>query len=399
MPDLRYLTRRINDSTPAHRDRAIDALRALAITGVVLGHWLVTAVTTTDSGTLTDTSPLTRMPQLAPLSWIFQTLAVFFLVGGYAAAGSWERAQAKGTGYRAWAATRIRRLTRPVAVLLALWALATVGLLAGGVPAQTLRTLLTLVLSPLWFLLVYIALTAATPLIARLNPLWPLAVVLHVDLIRFGFGGPSWIGWINVAAGWMVPYCLGSAWARGALTRRRTPLALVLGGGTATAALLLWAGYPTSMVGVPGAPVSNLSPPTLAAVTFGITQCGLALLLREPLRSAMRRPALWAGVALANLSALTIFLWHQTAMLITTSLGTTAGTLPGLSTPPDSIIWTAQRILWIPAFAVALAACAVAFRVFERGGPQPTPAGNRRHTGSQALPPRAVPELQGAEHG
>ncbi|MEU4134422.1 acyltransferase family protein [Streptomyces wuyuanensis] len=398
MPDLRHLARRINDNTPANRDRAIDALRALAITGVVLGHWLLTAVTTTDSGTLTGTSPLTHMPQLAPLSWVFQTLAVFFLVGGYAAAGSWERAQGRGTGYRAWATSRIRRLTRPVAALLALWVLATVGLLAGGVPVQTLCTLLTLVLSPLWFLLVYIALTAATPLIARLNPLWPLAVVLHVELIRFGFGGPSWIGWMNVAAGWMVPSCLGTAWARGAFTLRGTALALFLGGGIATAALLLWGDYPASMVGVPGATVSNLSPPILAAVTFGITQCGLALLLREPLRRAMRRPALWAGIALVNLSALTIFLWHQSAMLVTTSLGTTAGTLPGLGTPPDSILWIAQRILWIPAFAVALAACWAAFRVFERGGPQPNPAENRRHTGPQALPPRAVPELQGAEH-
>ena len=28
-------------------------------------------------------APLASMPWLAPLSWIFQTLAVFFLVGGY----------------------------------------------------------------------------------------------------------------------------------------------------------------------------------------------------------------------------------------------------------------------------------------------------------------------------
>ncbi|MFF3650880.1 acyltransferase [Streptomyces sp. NPDC002181] len=368
MRDLLHVARRIDDATPASRDRAIDTLRALAIAGVVMGHWLVTAVTTTDSGALRGASPLTHLPQLAPVSWIFQTLAVFFLVGGHSTAGSWERSKARGIGYRTWAAIRIQRLTRPVAGLLFLWALASVGLLAGGVRAQTLSTLLKLVLSPLWFLLVYIALTAATPLIARLNPLWPLAVVLHVDLIRFGFGGPGWIGWANVAAGWMVPYCLGTAWARGAFTRRRTVLAMVLGGGVATAALLLWGGYPASMVGVPGASISNLSPPTLAAVTFGITQCGLALLLREPLRHAMRRPVLWAGVALVNLSALTIFLWHQTAMLIITSLGTTVGTLPGLGTPPDSTVWIAERIVWIPAFALALAACWAAFRSLERGG-------------------------------
>ena len=35
---------------------------------------------------LHDDSPLASMPWLAPVSWIFQTLAVFFLVGGYSAA-------------------------------------------------------------------------------------------------------------------------------------------------------------------------------------------------------------------------------------------------------------------------------------------------------------------------
>lgn len=50
---------------------------------------------------------------------------------------------------------------------------------------------------------------------ARLSPLWPLAVVAGVDLWRFGLDGPEWAGWINVAAGWLVPYTLGAAWSRG----------------------------------------------------------------------------------------------------------------------------------------------------------------------------------------
>ncbi|NDZ91102.1 acyltransferase, partial [Streptomyces sp. SID10115] len=102
---------------------------------------------------------------------------------------------------------------------LALWTAATAGLLLSGADPATVHTLVKPALSPLWFLLVYAALTAATPLVRRLNPLWPLAVVLHVDLVRFGFGGPAWLGWMNVAAGWLVPYTLGAAWARGELTR------------------------------------------------------------------------------------------------------------------------------------------------------------------------------------
>jgi len=82
---VRQLARRIDAATPPQRDRAVDALRALAIAGVIGGHWLVTALVTSSShhGTvLRDDSPLASMPWLAPLSWVFQTLAVFFLVGG-----------------------------------------------------------------------------------------------------------------------------------------------------------------------------------------------------------------------------------------------------------------------------------------------------------------------------
>ncbi len=71
--------RRIDAATPAN-ERAVDALR-LAILGVVLGHWLVTALVA-DGRVLHTASPLQHMPWLAPISWVFQTLAVFFLVGG-----------------------------------------------------------------------------------------------------------------------------------------------------------------------------------------------------------------------------------------------------------------------------------------------------------------------------
>ncbi|GHG47212.1 acyltransferase family protein [Streptomyces griseocarneus] len=364
---MRELIRRIDSATPPGRDRAVDALRASAILGVVLGHWLVTALVA-DGGTLRGASPLRHLPELTPVSWLFQTLAVFFLVGGQVGAGSYHSARARGTTYGRWLGARLTRLFRPVAAVLAVWAVVTGALLASGVGADTVHTLVKLVLSPLWFLLVFSALTAATPLVARLHPLWPLAVVLHVDLARFALGGPGWLGWINVAAGWLVPYCLGAAWSRGRLSGRTTGWALLAGGAAATAALVLWAGYPASMVGVPGARISNLNPPTLAAVAFGLAQCGAALLLLGPLRRVLRRPAAWAAVALVNLSAMTVFLWHQTAMMGVTALALAAGgDLPGLHTVPDGFGWALARLAWLPAFAVALLGCWAVFRRFEQG--------------------------------
>ncbi|MFJ4538789.1 acyltransferase [Streptomyces tibetensis] len=358
---------RVGAATPPGRDRAVDALRAAAVLGVVLGHWLVTALVS-DGRTLRTASPLQHMPWLAPVSWTFQTLAVFFLVGGHVATRSHASARARGVPYRQWLTARLSRLFKPVAAVLGLWTVAAVALLLSGTEYGTVRTLVKLALSPLWFLVVFAGLTAATPLLARLNPLWPLAVVLHVDLLRFGLGGPAWLGWVNVAAGWMVPYTLGAAWTRGELERRRAGWILLVGGAVATAGLVAWAGYPASMVGVPGQSVSNLYPPTLAVVTFGLAQCGGALLLRERLRHAMRRPVAWAAVACVNLTAMTVFLWHQTALMATTATGLLAGRLPGLHTPPDGLAWVGDRLLWLPVFVLALSVCWAAFRSFEVNG-------------------------------
>ncbi|MET8060449.1 acyltransferase family protein [Streptomyces microflavus] len=373
MPDVRESSRRvvarIEAATPPGRDRAVDALRALAILGVVGGHWLVTALVA-DSGTVRGASPLVYLPHLTPVSWVFQTLAVFFLVGGMVAAGSWASARKRGVPYGQWVGGRLARLFRPVAAVLVVWTLAAGAMLVSGVGESTVLALAKLVWSPLWFLLVFAGLTALTPLVARLHPLWPLAVVLHVDLVRFGLGGPSELGWINVVAGWLVPYCLGALVARGGLRGRRNSWALLLGGAAAAVSLVLWAGYPASMVGVPGGRMSNLDPPSLAAVSFGLAQCGAALLLLGPLRRSLRRPAAWVAVALVNLAAMTVFLWHQTAMIVVTAsaLLVAGEPLPGLHTVPDGLGWVVARLLWLPVFALALLVCWAAFRNYEQGG-------------------------------
>ena len=179
----------------------MDALRALAIAGVILGHWLVTALVVTRSPAgagVHDTSPLASHPALAPVSWIFQTLAIFFFVGGYSAARSF-----KG-GYLTWLRARLARLGAPVLCsrrsgFRSRWRCSSAG------SASTIHTLVWLVLSPLWFLGVFAGLTALTPLPWR----WsagsaprprssPAAVVAGVDAVRFGLGGPAWLGWVNV---------------------------------------------------------------------------------------------------------------------------------------------------------------------------------------------------------
>ena len=373
--------RRIDAAIPASRDRAVDALRALAIAGVVLGHWLVTALVLTrgsarGSPVLRDASPLAAHPGLAPLSWAFQTLAVFFLVGGYSAARSYA---GRDGGYLAWLRRRLARLGRPALILAACWIPAAAAMLAAGVAGPTVRTAATLVLSPAKTARNHSGLTALTPPAAaaarRLRwaaPLPPLAVVAAADAIRFWLPGPAAVGWVNLAAGWLVPYLIGMAWAGGAFRRATGPLVMLIGGAAATAALIAWAGYPAAMVGVNGAPVSNLNPPTLAAVTFGIAQAGLALLARRWLAAWMRRPLAWAAVAAANLSAMTLFLWHQTALLAVTMIALPLRRLPGLHTAPSGLSWICWRLAWLPAFAAVLAGLVLLFRRAEHPRPATT---------------------------
>ncbi len=360
---IESLPARIEAATPAGRDRSVDALRALAIAGVVLGHWLVTAFVV-DDGQLRVASPLTSQPYFVPVSWLLQTLAVFFLVGGYAAARSFRGAQSYGS----WLRARMSRLVRPVLALLAFWAVAGYALASLCLSSQSMHSLRSIVVSPLWFLGVYAALTVLTPLATRawrwLVPMLVL-VVAGVDLVRFGFAGPAWLGWTNLLAGWLVPYCLGAAWASGARLR---PVALLAGGVAATLVLVHWCGYPASMVGVPGDGRSNLNPPSLAAVTFGLAQVGMALLVRGPLNRLARRTSAWAAVALVNLSAMTIFLWHQTALIAVTTFVLGYGRFTGLHTPPDSLSWVLHRLAWLPVLAAALAGLVAAFHRFERVG-------------------------------
>ncbi|QXJ26393.1 acyltransferase [Actinomadura graeca] len=361
-------------------------MRAFAILGVVLGHWLVTAfVLPGGADDLRVTSPLAAMPALAPISWVLQTLSVFFLVGGYSAAKGLRPDEPHGARLR----RRLGRLARPLPVLLLAWVPALVLLRLAGFSPHGLYSIAGLVLSPLWFLCVYVALTALAPVLVSVwNRLGLRGAVLLVgataaiDAGRFALGAPGWIGWATVLTGWLVPFYLGIGWARGGLRDRRTALVLFLGGAAATALLVAFAGYPASMVGVPGAEVSNLSPPTLAAVAFGLAQSGLALRLHGPLTTWTRHARVWRTVSAANRSAMTVFLWHQTALLaVTTGVFLAAGSLPGLHTPPDQPEWILWRLSWLIAFGAALTGIGALTRGFERP---------RARTGANSVPARDI---------
>ncbi|MEU7566087.1 acyltransferase [Streptomyces fradiae] len=366
------LVDRIEQRTPAHRDRAVDGLRALALLAVPVGHWMLGGFTLDGEGAIHNASPLSSFEFLAPASWVLQMLGVFFLVGGYASVLSYRRGRG-GTGE--WLRGRIARLGRPVLGVTAVWAaLATVGFLA-GIPGDTLRTGATLVIQPLWFVGVYTVVTALTPWCVRAADavgVWAAAPLLGwvavVDMLRYGpyaDAVPSWLGLLNVLPGWLFAYQLGVAWGERRIGRREAWV-LLAGGAALFAVLLAVFHYPASMVGVPGEARTNSHPPSLLVLALASAQSGAAILLRDRLGALLRRPALWAPVVVVNLSAMTVLCWHQTAMLaaaVPASL--TAGAVPGLTTAPDTLGWIAARAAWLPVFAALLVLIVRYARVFE----------------------------------
>ncbi|RST06024.1 acyltransferase [Streptomyces sp. WAC05374] len=365
------LAERIDARTPAHRDRAVDGLRALALLAVPTGHWLLGGFTLDADGVIHNASPLSTFGFFAPVSWVLQMLGIFFLVGGYASVLSYERRRGS-TG--AWLRGRIARLGRPVLGVTAVWAVLVPVLYAAGVPDDTLRTGSTLVVQPLWFVGVYTVVTALTPYCvraARRLGAWAaaplLASVAVVDFLRYGpyaEAVPSWLSVLNILPGWLFAYQLGVSWGVRRIGARQAWV-LLAGGAVLFVTLLLAFHYPASMVGVPGEARTNSHPPSLLVLALAAAQSGAAILLRDRLGRLLRRPALWAPVVMINLSAMTILCWHQTAMLAAAVPASFAGAVPGLTTAPDSPAWIVARLAWLPLFAGLLLLIGRYARVFE----------------------------------
>lgn len=206
------------------RNPFVDAVRAIAVVTVVLGHWLVTALVDTPTGMYID-SPLRHLPSLTPVSWVLQTLGLFFFVGGYAAARS-----------RTPFLQRLKQLAVPTSLMLGCWAAVLFGLTVRGVDQGTAWNIGFLVTTPLWFLGVYLVLLALKPLVRRLDE--------H-----------SWGVLVPVVLVPVVPYAVWwAAWQLGySLARRRIPgPPLLMLGVLGYASLTTFGGYPASAVGIPG---------------------------------------------------------------------------------------------------------------------------------------------------
>jgi fucose 4-O-acetylase-like acetyltransferase len=374
--------RQLAEQTPASRNRYIDLLRALALVLVVLGHWLVSVIEYDQHGRLTGHSALESMRWAYPLTWVFQVMPVFFMVGGFANAASLQAARGRGGDAVTWLRDRADRLVRPTTILvLVLAAAALVAQPLGADPAEVRLAVWTASI-PLWFLAAYLMVIVFTPLAYALHrrfgaavPMVLLGLVALGDLARFQ-GHPTW-GDANYVFGWLAIHQVGFFWRDGRLpTGLRRCLPLLAGGVLALVLLTVVGPYPLSMIDVAGTRIKNASPPSLALLATAATQLGLIMLLHDPAQRWLSRRRPWLVVVATNSVLLTIFLWHMSAVLVVAGSLSWAGILP---TPRvASTAWWLWRVPWLLMLSAVLAMLVAIFgRIELRRG---------RHAEGSSLP-------------
>ena len=364
--------------TPDERNRYVDFLRAASITVVVLGHWLIATAHYFD-GEISVGHLLKQEPGTHWLTWLFQVMPIFFIVGGYSNAVSLESARRKGTGYAEWLAARLNRLVAPLLVLIFAWAGISLIMILLGVSEEIIQYTSQASLIPTWFLAIYIVVVILAPLTyaswrrAGFLSFWCFVGIAALVDFAFFRHGIEWLGWSNYFWVWLAVSQLGFAWRDG---RMGSPGRLLLYSASGFAALYLLVTkgpYPLAMVGSPDPGLSNTLPPKVTLIALGIFQFGLLLALEGPMRKALSGLRLWAATVLINSMIMTVYLWHITVMIIVGSLLYLAGGF-GLGVEPGTQEWWLTRPMWLAVLTIVLIPVALLMSPFERIGRSPDSA-------------------------
>lgn len=310
------------------RDRFIDLVRAVSLLIVVAWHWVFTIIIWEADGPHAS-NPIGFTRGLFIVTWLFQVMPLFFFVGGYAHSEAWAAAAEKGrfrTPLRfAW--NRAGQLARPaMALSFVWWLIGSVGVALWDIDG-TERSV-KLVLSPLWFIAVYLLLILLFPLTHLLHRrygslvlVFGIGIAAVVDVARFSHEVRD-VGWINMAVVWATCHQLGYFWPELIAAGRRVAWGLTWSGLFLLTALVGSGIYPGSMVGVPGERFSNMAPPTICIIALLLFQTGVALLIRPWVLHRLETSVRWRTFSSTiNRFSLPLFLFHSTGMALWAAFG------------------------------------------------------------------------------
>lgn len=366
-------TARLAADTPADRNRIVDFWRVLAILIVAFGHWLAASIWLMPDGEIALLNSLEWIPYAAWVTWIVQVMPIFFLAGGYANARGLRKVAANAQLRRDWITARARRLFTPVVPLLVVW----VGLILvmrTFVPPEVIYAGAMSATVPLWFLAVYLILNAIAPLT---HAWWERSGVvtililsgaaIAVDVARFALDVPG-IGWANFLFVWATVHQVGYWWSthdRGDGVPARTGWMIF---GTALALLIAvtWIGwYPVAMVGVPGAGLTNMTPPTFAIAILSFMQFGIIIGTQHSVRRFTTKPRAWHGVVTVSGILMTIYLWHLSAMSLIAAAGLFTFGGRAFKIEPGTMLWWVTRPIWLVVLAAATIGLLAIFARYE----------------------------------
>lgn len=365
-------TRSLAEATPSSRNRIVDFWRALAILVVVFGHWLAASIWLRPDDSIGLLNSLEWIPYAGWVTWLVQVMPIFFLAGGYANARG-LRAVVSGEERRHdWITARMRRLFTPVIPLLLVWVLLIV-VMRTFVPAEVVYAGAMSATVPVWFLAVYLTLTALAPFThAWWRRQGPSSVIvlaglaIAVDVARFAFDVPG-IGWANFLFVWACVHQIGYWWSDHDDAGIPTRLGWVIA--AAALALLVgvtWIGwYPVAMVGIPGAGVTNMTPPTFAIAILGVVQFGVMMGTQRVVRRRMERIGSWHRVIAFSGVIMTVYLWHLSAMSLVAAGGLLAFDGRLFRIEPGTTVWWITRPLWLAILVLATLPLVALFARFE----------------------------------
>ncbi|MFJ1762906.1 acyltransferase [Amycolatopsis sp. NPDC088138] len=346
------------------RDRFLDVVRAGAILAVITQHWVMPVLSYSDGKLATGNALAT--PGWWVVTWLSQVMPLVFFAGGAANLISLRRAESP----RKWLAARIRRLMVPVLPLMAVWLVVPDFLRGLGVPPQPLQVGSAIAAQLLWFLAVYVLVVLLTPVMVAAHRRWGLKVPLVmavagvlVDVARFNDLG--YIGYANAIFVWVAVHQLGFHYVEGRLgsLTRRGALTLSAAGFGITALMVAFGPYPASMIGMPGAPVSNMSPPTVLLAFLAVGQIGLLLAFRPQLNALAERPGIGNALSWLGARFMSVYLWHMPALIVVA--GVTVYGL-GYETPaPGTVLWLVMAPAWFAVCGMVLLGLLRLFAHFE----------------------------------
>ena len=333
------------------RDPYVDFLRAFSLLVVVTWHWVFTIIIWEDDGPHAS-NPIGFTSGLYLVTWLLQVMPLFFYIGGYGHLRSWEQAKEQGRSVWHLVGRRLRRLAIPALALLVVWA--ALGIVLGAVfDLQWARRAVVLVVSPLWFIGVYLMLVLLLPVALWLHKRFDVTVLVFLggiaavaDIARFRHGW-GWVGLVNMVVVWGLCHQLGFFYDRIVEAHRRIDWTLVWVGLFGLIGLVGSGLYPGSMVGVPGQR-SNMAPPTLCIVALVLFQAGVAEILRPAVTERLETRHRWARFnEVINRFAMPLFLFHTTGMALHRAVRYAIAGQVNEVTEPDGWWWLYRPLAFV----------------------------------------------------